>query len=174
MGTKPSLWTLGGLCLAATWGGFALFLWLVVPDAGVAPILAGGFGFGASTTTVTVAIPAVRRYRRQWTDDEWIVVTRTFRTARPPAGTELDERLLATIDRRRVLLRRARRYAPWVYGAVVAVELGNLIAEPGVHSAAGFVGVGAGLAYGLWLPSIRLRRLEGLEAVRQHEKTQPG
>jgi hypothetical protein len=165
-GPKPSLWSLGGLCLAVTCGGFALFLWLAVPDAGAVGVLAGGFGFGAPTTALAIAGLAARRYRRQWTDEEWIAVTQAFRSLRPPAGTELDERLLMTISRRRVLLRRVRRYGPWIYGVLLVVALGDLIAEPAAGSVTGLIGTSALLGYSvLVLPSLHLRRLDRLEAA---------
>ena len=164
---KPGLplWMAGGACLMVTCGGFALFLWLAVPGSGAGRVLAGGLGFGAPTTALATGGLAVRRYRRQWTDDEWRTITRAFRSGRPPAETELDERLLETISRRRLMWRRARRYAPWVYGLLLVTGLADMVAERQAAAIGAIIVGSVGLGSAFLLPPITLRRMDRLEAA---------
>lgn len=168
------LWALGVACLVVTSGGFALFLWLVVPDAGAAGVLGGGAGFGAPTTMLAVAGLGLWRQRRPWTREEWVKVNRAFGTGRPPATTELDERLLATIRVRRRTWRRARRYAPWASGALIAAAVVNTVTG---HLATGLSPVITGsmcFVFAIVLPSAYLRRLDDLETALIRRRRRPG
>jgi hypothetical protein len=172
--SRLSLWIGGLTCLVVTCGGFALFLWLAVPGAGAGRILAGALIFCAPTTAMATAGLAVWRYRRQWTDDEWLAMTRAFRSGRPPAGTELDERLLETISRRRLQWRRARRYGPWICGVILVADLVDLLVEQKGSAVVGIIVASIVLVCVFLLPPITLRRMDRLEAAIAQRQSQSG